>query len=173
MSKHKYSYMGEGIPYAPILNLTLTTPIINCSKQQILCKGFLDTGCDFTLIPISLASKAGAKFTGRRTETTLVGVGGASIKYINCTVGVILNSDYYSYIDMLACPDEDIYGRLATTNTLENTNFYDLLIGRDFINQFSIKLDGNNLTFTITKPTTLHPKVSELSSPASLSQGQR
>jgi hypothetical protein len=160
--------MGEGIPPAPIVDIYLTNFVFNDKTKQKKCKALLDTGSDFTLVPTKLAYDVDAHFLGRSKTAKLFGVGGGSISYIPCCIGIVFDNRYFPNVDVLACHEEDLEKNLYFDLDTRNNPPYQILMGRDFLNQHKLKFDGSNLEFSVTKVTSRHPKAVELASPVPL-----
>ena len=122
-----YRYNEDIEPPAPYCDVLVSNP--NLSRQVNL-PALLDTGCDISIIPLDSANELGLEVKG---TGALEGVTG----------------------DVADLPIFEVYlsvGR-STRERLEVMGWHEdfVLLGRDFLNNYHITLDGPNLTLTITR----------------------
>jgi hypothetical protein len=95
--------------------------------------GFLDTGSDFTLVPLEVLSILNLKILDR--SVTIAGVGGSQLQGLLCYLNIIVGDSPIKAVRAYGCSWDGLQQRI--------------LIGRDVINRCWIELNGMNSTLTI------------------------
>lgn len=133
MARYPYTSLGEGLPPAPILPVTITPPDWASNPKQYDLEAFLDTGSDCTLIPLEVLSILQLRIV--ETDVPISGVGGGQVKGIACYLNVQLDEFVFKAIRAYGCPGEQLSQRI--------------LIGRDVLNQCCVEFDGPNSQIAI------------------------
>ena len=144
VSKYKYKKLGDLAVAAPIIPIEITPPVQNPTKT-ISCEGILDTGCDCTLVPFEIISKLSLRsrpdIAGEQVEVTM---GMQKVVVVSFYGGIIFDGNLH-LMKFLGC--ESIY-----------TKGY-ILIGRDILNDYTIKCNGPQQTVSISRRRILQNKI--------------
>jgi hypothetical protein len=131
MSAYPYLNVGEGLPPAPILPITVAPPDWANSPATYQVEAFLDTGSDCTLIPLEIVSTLQIRLI--EANVNINGVGGGRISGLACYVNLLIDQSWHKAIRVYGCPSDQLEDRV--------------LIGRNILNQCCIEFDGRNLRF--------------------------
>ena len=129
MACYPYVDLAEGIPPAPILKAILQPPDWAQFTKQYEADAFLDTGSDCTLVPLEVLSILDLKIV--QMGVPIGGVGGGQITGFACYANIALAQYQFKAVRVYGCQGEFLSQRI--------------LIGRDVLNQCSIRFDGFNL----------------------------
>jgi hypothetical protein len=132
-----YAYHDEGeekpsAPYVPVLIINPDPTLL----RRVNARGLLDTGADFTHVPIKFLRTIHARPNGR--SRVFLNVGKETCEQYPFTITLRIGDTYYPQV---------------TVWTWEN-DF--ILIGRDILNQEIITFDGPSEEFEIIETTRLH-----------------
>lgn len=120
---------------APIVDLKLkgTKPPFQETEK---CLGFLDTGSDITLVPMTIISKLEVLKVGRSKASEYpTGLGGVVVAYTTYLLQLSFNDRNFYRVK--------VWGEVGDTQEL-------IIIGRNFLNnRFNVFLDGEHLITTI------------------------
>lgn len=133
MQHYPFVSLGEGLPPAPILPVTITPPDWASNTGQYEMEAFLDAGSDCTLMPLEVLSVLQLRIV--ETDVSIAGVGGGQVNGIACYINIQLDAFVFKAIRAYGCPGEYINQRL--------------LVGRDVLNQCCMEFDGLNAQVTI------------------------
>ena len=121
---HKIQYDHDEEPPFPYIGLEISHVLNKNYKSET---GKIDTGASSTIIPKHLIKSLDLKSIG---TTMAVGFNGEGQRCNKYCVNIKINDLAYEYVKVIASP-----------NQREN-----ILIGRDLINLWQMKLDGQNCT---------------------------
>lgn len=123
----------HGTAYVPAVPVTLSGP-----KESVDVIGILDSGADFSAIPLDLAKVLGLDLTGK--SENIGGVGG-DCKAVKSKVTIKIENSHESYT-------YSIY--VYVIDDLQDE--FPVLIGRSgFFNKFKITFDEKNLSVSLKK----------------------
>jgi hypothetical protein len=129
MRRYPYVSVGNGLPPAPIVPVTIAPPDWATNSGRYEIEAFLDTGSDCTLIPLEVLSVLQLKIV--ETDVPIFGVGGGQVKGIACYLNIEIDGSVFRAIRAYGCPGERLNQRV--------------LVGRDVLNQCRVEFDGPNL----------------------------
>lgn len=112
---------SESPPF-PYVDINVSNPL---EKHCVLGRGKIDTGASLTVVPIDLV---GALNLRRVSEVVASGFDGSKLQYGVYVVDIKIGDILYKYIDVIAARRTGI------------------LVGRNLINQWRMRLDGKNCT---------------------------
>ena len=132
MASYAYTLLGENIPAAPLIQVTLSTPGIE-PAIALECSAFLDTGADCTLVPFDLLVRVQAQVAGASEQ--ILGTAQQTTSVVPYFVGMSFDCYFHPVIRVRGCPNEVLGGII--------------LIGRDLLNQYCIEFNGPEKICTI------------------------
>lgn len=133
MQRFDYVELGDGLPLAPIISVTVSPPDWLGQPGKYQSQAFLDTGSDCTLIPLEIISSLELSVVDTLVQIT--GVAGGRVEGYACYANIWLGDKCVRAVRVYGCVSESLEGRV--------------LIGRDVLNQCSIEFDGINSRLTI------------------------
>jgi predicted aspartyl protease len=128
-----YLNVGDGLPLAPIISIKITAPEWLNKSGECSIDAFLDTGSDCTLIPLEIISSLELSIVDSYVEIT--GVAGCRVNGYACYANIWLGEKCVRAVRVYGCESKSLENRV--------------LIGRDVLNQCSVKFDGINSLLTI------------------------
>ena len=120
-SQIKYKKCGDALPF-PYIDLKVSNAFGENPKQKM---GQIDTGASLTVIPKNLIKSLNLGHIGK---VNVRGFDGSVVKCDTYWVNIKINNTMYKNIQVLA------------------TSGLDILIGRNLINSWQMKLDGKTCT---------------------------
>jgi Retroviral aspartyl protease len=133
----EFDYINlENLPPIPIASLCLSNLNNNDNLIMInnISNAILDTGSDCTLFPYSIISRIQPKPIGSLSKQSFRGLG-TKISGIPYRIGIGFEENLIIKITVFACPDD----------VLQN----EIIIGRNFLNQYRIEFNGPKRIFLI------------------------
>jgi hypothetical protein len=125
------SPQGDNIPACPRMDVTISHPE-DTNIRRTINRAILDTGSDITIVRIDILHALPLSPTGRVKK--IVGIKAVKeILILPYEVGI----SFWKY----AIPSFSIFGSPDIAE--------DMILGRDFLNQYRINFDGPNLIFQI------------------------
>jgi predicted aspartyl protease len=116
-------------PPAPVLEISLSKPIVTIHNQIVRLPALIDSGADITVIPQWIPKQLQLKYVDEILVTGYDGIIKATFVY---SVKIIF----------------DDLGNFITKTIASDSNY--ALIGRDILNKWTVLLKGKNKTFEIS-----------------------